>query len=327
MRGTESSPAYRIDSLKAPLFVSWQITRDCDLSCVHCCTGSAPGKRLPDELNAEEALRVAEDLIRNDVPYVMLCGGEPLVVPHFMRIAERLGNAGVQLKIETNGQRLDDALTERLTGLTVRSVQISLDGDTQAVYAKQRPGGSLRKAHVACRGVRAAGLPLEITFAPTRLNIHEVQSVIERAANFGAFRFNTGRLMRMGTAARRWEKLVPSQEEYVKFRDTLQHASEALGNAEMELCYTPFSISDALRDSIEDPPATLLVLPNGWVKVAAALPYICADLRRHTLAESWVRYRAAWRDVSIIAALRGAAEHESHHTESNTWRMAAVANN
>ncbi len=86
-----------------------------------------PESGLPDELNAEEALRVAEDLIRNDVPYVMLCGGEPLVVPHFMALAEKLGSAGVQLKIETNGQRLDDALTERFAGLSVRSIQISLD--------------------------------------------------------------------------------------------------------------------------------------------------------------------------------------------------------
>ena len=28
----------RIDSLRAPLMVSWQITRDCDLCCLHCCT-------------------------------------------------------------------------------------------------------------------------------------------------------------------------------------------------------------------------------------------------------------------------------------------------
>jgi len=40
--------AYRIDSLKAPLLVTWQLTRDCDLCCLHCCTDSAPGKRLPD---------------------------------------------------------------------------------------------------------------------------------------------------------------------------------------------------------------------------------------------------------------------------------------
>src|SRR5205085_8473273 len=97
----------RVDLLGAPLLVSWQITRDCDLCCLHCCTESAPGKRLPDELDADEAMRVADDIVRNDVPYVMLCGGEPLVVPHFFALAGRLGEAGVRLKIETNGQRFD----------------------------------------------------------------------------------------------------------------------------------------------------------------------------------------------------------------------------
>ena len=48
----------------------------------------------------------------------------------------------------------------------------------------------------------------------------------------------------------------------------------------MELCYVPWSIEDGLRAALDEPPATLLVLPNGWVKVAAALPQICADLRR-----------------------------------------------
>jgi MoaA/NifB/PqqE/SkfB family radical SAM enzyme len=281
---------------------------------------------LPDELNTAEALRVAEELIRNDVPYVMLCGGEPLVVPHFQAIADRLGNAGVQLKVESNGQLFDEALAERLTRLPVRSVQISLDGDTQVVYARQRPGASLQKAHAACRTIYAADLPLEVTFAPSRFNIHEVRAVIERAVAFGAFRFNTGRLMRIGTAARHWGKLAPGADEYLKFHDTLQDASRGLGKAGIELCYSPFSITDALRNSLNDPPATLLVLPNGWVKVAAALPHICADLRRHTLAEAWTRYQAAWRDLAVIAALRRAIEDESCHTQANAWRMTPTYN-
>ena len=303
------------------MFVSWQITRDCDLSCLHCCTGSAPGKRLADELSAEEALCVAEELIRNEVPYVMLCGGEPLVVPHFQALADRLGNAGIQLKIETNGQLLDAGRAARLTRLPVRSVQISLDGDTQAVYARQRPGAALHKAHAACRTVCAADLPLEITFAPSRFNIHEVRAVIERAVSFGAFRFNTGQLMRIGTAARHWGKLEPRADEYQRFRDTLRDLSGSLGSSGIELCYSPFSISDALRGSLDEPPATLLVLPNGWVKVAAALPHICADLRRHTLAESWARYRAAWRDRAVRAAVHRAIDDASCHAEGNTWRM------
>jgi hypothetical protein len=79
----------RIDLLGAPLLVSWQITRDCDLCCLHCCTDSAPGKRLPDELSAHEAMQIANDIARNEVPYVMLCGGEPLVVPHFLLLGLR----------------------------------------------------------------------------------------------------------------------------------------------------------------------------------------------------------------------------------------------
>jgi MoaA/NifB/PqqE/SkfB family radical SAM enzyme len=311
----------RIDLLKAPLLVSWQLTRDCNLACVHCCTDSAPGKGLPDELDAGEAIGLAKDLIRSEVPYVMLCGGEPLIVPHFFAVAETLGHAGVQLKIETNGQLFDAAFAERIARLPVRSVQVSLDGNTQDVYARQRPGGALAKAHAACRAVRAAGMPLEITFAPTRHNIHEAEAVIDRALALGAYRFNTGGLMRIGTAARLWHKLPPTPAQYRDFQRLLERKERALRNASMALCFRPFSVAEGLRGSLDDPPATLLVLPNGWVKVAAALPDICADLRRNTLTEAWDAYRRTWRDGRTLAAAQSATLDESRHAEANTWRF------
>jgi MoaA/NifB/PqqE/SkfB family radical SAM enzyme len=315
--------AHRIERLRAPLLVTWQVTRDCDLACLHCCTESAPGKRLPDELSRDEALRLAADIVANEVPYVMLCGGEPLVSPHFFAIAEALGANGVQLKIETNGQRFDDAVAGRLARLPIRSIQVSLDGDTEAVYARQRPGGSLAKAHAACRAVRAAGLPLEITFAPTRINIHEAEAVVARARSLGAFRFNTGKLMRIGTAARHWERVEPSPEAYQGFRAMLAREAATPG---MELCYEPFSMEDGLRQSAAEPPATLLVLPNGWVKVAAALPHVCADLRRSTLGEAWNDYRRAWSGATMASSVRDAIEDEVRHAQANTWRLIPVAN-
>jgi MoaA/NifB/PqqE/SkfB family radical SAM enzyme len=309
----------RIDLLSAPLFVSWQLTRDCDLACLHCCTDSAPGKRLADELDASEATRVASDIVAERVPYVMLCGGEPLVVPHFFAIAERLGGAGVQLKIETNGQRFGDGIARRLARLPIRSIQVSLDGDSEEVYGRQRPGGSLAKAHAACRAARDAGLPLEVTFAPTRINIDEAEAVIERARSLGAFRLNTGTLMRIGTAARLWHKLEPSEVQYAAFRALLDRLSTALAG-EIELCYEPFTVADGLRASLEVPPATLLILPNGWVKVAAALPQICADLRQQTLHEAWEAYRSAWSGDTVRKLVRGAVADPSRHAQANTWQ-------
>jgi MoaA/NifB/PqqE/SkfB family radical SAM enzyme len=314
----------RIDQLSAPLFISWQLTRDCDLCCLHCCTESAPGKKLSDELDAREAMRVAAEIARSAIPSVMLCGGEPLVVPHFFALAETLGQAGVQLKIETNGQRFDAGVAERLARLPIRSVQVSLDGDTQQTYERQRPGASLAKAHAACRAVREAGMPLEITFAPTRINIHEAELVIERARSLGAFRFNTGRLMRIGTAARLWDKLEPAEAQYRDFRETLRRMAARLGK-EMELCHVPFDIEEGLRASMATPPATLLVLPNGWVKVAAALPHICADLRRDSLPRAWEAYRNAWSSDKVVAAAQDAIEDRARHAQANTWRLLPAA--
>jgi len=309
--------AHRIDNLRGPLFISWQITRDCDLACLHCCTESAPGKRLPDELDRDEAMRVAREIIRNEVPYVMLCGGEPLVAPHFFELAEALGAAGIQLKIETNGQRLDDETARRLARLPVRSIQVSLDGDTQEVYERQRPGGSLARAHAACRAVRAAGMPLEVTFAPTRLNLHETPAVIRRARELGAFRFNSGQLMRVGTAARHWQRLAPPDQAWRDFQAKLRREAEAVG---MEICYEPFSLAEGLRKSAQEPPATLLVLPNGWVKVAAALPEVCADLRRCSLEDAWRAYQRAWHEPSVEQAVGNALADESRHRLANSWQ-------
>jgi MoaA/NifB/PqqE/SkfB family radical SAM enzyme len=306
-----------IDGLRAPLLISWQITRDCDLACLHCCTESAPGKRLPDELDREEMMRVTGEIIRNEVPYVMLCGGEPLVAPHFFELAEALGAAGVQLKFETNGQRFDDAVAARLARLPVRSIQVSLDGDTQEIYERQRPGGSLAKAHAACRAARAAGLPLEVTFAPTRLNIHDAAAVIRRARELGAFRFNSGQLMRVGTAARHWQRLAPPPEAWSDLR-ALFTREAAVGG--MEVCFEPFSLADGLRRSAHEPPATLLILPNGWVKVAAALPDVCADLRHCTLTEAWGAYQRAWREPSVEQSVRAALADESCHRLANSWQ-------
>lgn len=320
---TQSAPGtHQIDRLGAPLFVSWQLTRDCDLACVHCCTESAPGKPMARELSRAEALALADEIVAAGVPYVMLCGGEPMVVPHFLEVAERLGQGGVQLKIETNGQRFGPDAAARLAHLPVRSVQISLDADDPVTYARQRPGASLAKVHAACRAVRAAELPLEVTFAPTRITIAELPAAIERARQLGAFRFNTGALMRIGNAARNWRKLEPSEEQYATFRAVLDREAEH-GAPGLEFAYLPFRMQDGLRQAAAEPPATLLVLPDGRVKASAALPYVVADVRRDGLAHAWQSYCRAWHAATLKAAVEAAAVDGARHAQANAWQELA----
>ena len=301
----------RIESFAAPTMVTWQLTRDCNLACLHCCTDSAPGKALPYELSRERALSLCAEIVAAGVPYAMIVGGEPTLVPHFAEVCRTLSDGGVLLKIETNGMSFD---VESVKGLAIRSIQISLDGATQETYAKQRPGGDLSKVLATCRAVRAAGLPLEITFAPSKINIHEAEAVIALAVELGAFRFNTGQLMRLGTAAKLWDRLEPSKEQYASFRAMLDQC-----RAPIELCYLPFSIEEEMKGRKLEPSGTLLILPDGHVKVTAPLPYTCSDLTRHSFLEAWDAYRKAWSDPRVQNGLERLAADPAFSAKANQW--------
>ena len=301
----------RIDSFAAPTMVTWQLTRDCNLACLHCCTDSAPGKALPHELSRERALSLCAEIAAAGVPYAMIVGGEPTLVPHFAEVCRALSDGGVLLKIETNGMDFD---VSAVKGLAVRSIQISIDGATQETFAKQRPGGDLAKVLASCRAVRSAGLPLEITFAPSRLNIHEAEAVIALAVELGAFRFNTGQLMRLGTAAKLWDRLAPSREQYSSFRASLDQC-----RAPIELCYLPFSLEEEIKGRKLEPSGTLLILPDGRVKVTAPLPYICSDLSKHSFLEAWDAYRKAWSDPRVRNGLDHLAADPAFSARANHW--------
>ena len=42
---------------RAPLYVAWQITNECNLACLHCIEESGPGKAFADELDRDAGLR------------------------------------------------------------------------------------------------------------------------------------------------------------------------------------------------------------------------------------------------------------------------------
>lgn len=305
----------KIEQFSSPTMVTWQLTRDCDLACLHCCTDSAPGKALPGELTREQALKLSREIVAAGVPYAMIVGGEPTLAPHFAEVCKVLSDGGVLLKIETNGNNFDPA---KLKGLGIRSVQISLDGASQAVYGRQRVHGELSKAIAACEAVVAAGLPLEVTFAPTRLNIFETEAVIDLAVKLGAFRFNTGQLMRLGTAAKLWDKLEPSKAEYAGFLRILERKERELAG-KIELCFRPFSLEEEMAHRSLQPSGTLLILPDGKVKVAAPLPFTCADLKTQDFLSAWESYKAAWSSEPVRAALEKLAKDPAESAKANQW--------
>jgi MoaA/NifB/PqqE/SkfB family radical SAM enzyme len=292
------SAAAASEALAAPLYVAWQITNECNLACLHCIEESGPGKAFPDELDRAGALRVVDELMENEVPYLSFSGGEPMLHPHFFEMVERVTSRGAQLKIETNGHYLTPERCARLKALGVKAVQVSLDGATSATFGRMRVRGEFDKTLEGIRNLRAADVPVEINFSPASFNIHEAGRIVDLAFELGAFSFYSGRTMFTGNAVKAWRHLEVADGQYEQFFRTLAAKRDEY-RGRMVVSYHEAGLLEELRYRLEHPAALLIILPNGLVKLINALPFVCGDLRTESLRSVWGNFRRAWHDPRV----------------------------
>ena len=313
-----------VDEYRAPLFIAWQLTNRCSARCIACCEESGPDKAWADELSRAEALDLTERIVRAGIPYVAFGGGEPLGVAHAWDIFDRLDAAGIRLKIETDGTRIDDAAADRLAKLGAPCVQISVDGATATTHERVRPGSSFSRAIAAIERLVARGAPPQLVFVPTRFNLHELVPSYDLAATLGCSAFVTGPLMRLGRAALGWDAIACSDPEWQRAADALREHARTRSTS-MALSIYPWDIVTEMERRLDSPQAMLLVVPNGKVKLLNALPFAPADLRRDTLEQAWTAYRDAWRSAEVrdfVTRCRGNPALLRHANE--TWPMSSA---
>jgi len=296
----DPAPTPGSQSLRAPLYVAWQITNECNLACLHCIEESGPGKKFKDELDDAQVFSVLDQMTALEIPYLSFSGGEPMTHSQFFAMAEYVCARGGQLKIETNGHYLTPESCARLRALDVKAVQVSLDGASRATFNRIRVLGEFDRAIEGIRHLHDAGVPIEINFSPTRFNIHEIGAVVDLAHELGAYSFYTGRTMYTGNAVKAWRHLEVSDAQYDVFFDTLR-AKAVEYQGRMRVYFHEAGLLEELRHRLREPAALLIVLPNGLVKLVNALPFVCGDLRRETLAQVWANFQRAWRDPRVAA--------------------------
>ncbi|MBI4669165.1 MAG: radical SAM protein [Elusimicrobia bacterium] len=295
----------RLEDYASPLFIAWQLTNVCDCRCLHCLEESGPKAAFPGELNRREIFKILKEIAMARVPYVAFGGGEPLSHPLFFDICEYLSGCGINLKIETNGHCLSAAAARRLAKLSVKAVQVSLDGPCPATHQALRPGADFNKALSAFDHLARYGVRSEAVFVPTRLNIDEIKGAIELAARHKAAAFITGPMMRLGRAACAWNELAPTKKQLAVFKKTIAE-QKALYEGGMEIIDYPWNIIQELKFRFRHPQALLLIVPNGLAKLINAMPFACGDLRQDSLISVWEKAKTAWKHPQVARFVKRA---------------------
>jgi heme b synthase len=166
--------------------VAWEITRGCNLSCLHCRALSGEGP-YPGELTTEECLGLVDDIASFADPIIILTGGEPMMRPDVYRIAEYGTGKGLRMVLATNGTLLNEERARRLVSAGIRRISISLDGADPETHDQFR--GVKGSFDGGLRGIRSAkkvGLEFQINTTVTRHNLHQIPQILDLAVDLGA---------------------------------------------------------------------------------------------------------------------------------------------
>src|SRR3974390_1868737 len=123
----------RFDAARAPRLVAWEVTRACDLACIHCRAVAQPTAD-PRQLSTDEAFRLVDQIAAFQEPVIfILTGGDPLKRPDIFSVADRASRAGLRVVMSPGGTQVTPASIRELKRVGVQRISVSLDGSTPAL--------------------------------------------------------------------------------------------------------------------------------------------------------------------------------------------------
>lgn len=174
---------------RTPIAATLELTRRCNLRCVHCYLGDQAAQWLLQdrELDAAAVKAAISDWVEAGCLYLTLTGGEPLLRPDFPEIYRHARESGLVVTVFTNGTLVADETAALFRACPPRKVEISLYGATAATHdAITGVPGSHARAWAGIRRLQDAGVRVVLKTVLMKPNLAEREALERQAAAIGA---------------------------------------------------------------------------------------------------------------------------------------------
>ncbi|MBW2179303.1 MAG: 12,18-didecarboxysiroheme deacetylase [Deltaproteobacteria bacterium] len=161
---------------KRPVVV-WNITRRCNLKCVHCYAQS-DDISYENELSTDEGKTLIDDLSRFGVPVILFSGGEPLVRKDLPELADYAVKKGMRAVISTNGTLISKETARTLKSIGLSYVGISIDGMEDINDRFRGVKGAFKSALKGIENCKSAGIKIGLRFTINKFNVSEIPDIL-----------------------------------------------------------------------------------------------------------------------------------------------------
>ncbi|MCL2881549.1 MAG: radical SAM protein [Coriobacteriia bacterium] len=184
--------------VKAPRIIAWEITRSCNLGCVHCRAAAEFG-HYPGELSLDQCKAVIDDIATISNPIIILTGGEPLMRPDIWEIIDYAHVKGCMPVVGTNATLITDEIAHKLAEHGIPRISVSIDFATAEEHdAFRRQPGAFDASIEGIKRAKATGVGVQINTTVTKLNAEQLPEIHDLAERLGVDAFHIFMLVPTG---------------------------------------------------------------------------------------------------------------------------------
>jgi len=162
---------------KKPVVV-WNVTRRCNLRCVHCYSQSED-RGYSGELPLDEGKSLIDDLAGFGAPVILFSGGEPLIRPDILDLITYATQQGRRAVLSTNGTLITPTVAEKLKDIGLSYVGISLDGLQETHDAFRGFPGTFARVMAAIKNCQEVGLKVGLRFTINKRNFKDIPGIFD----------------------------------------------------------------------------------------------------------------------------------------------------
>jgi heme b synthase len=197
-----------------PKWIAWEITRRCNLKCIHCRSSSEIEVKDHPDFSTQEAFRIIDDIISYAKPVIVLSGGEPLLRKDVFEVARYGTEKGLRMCLATNGTLVDDKICEKIKDSGIKIVSLSLDGSEETVHDNFRnQKGAFAGTINAAQLFQKHGIEFIINSSFTKRNQEDIPRIYKLAKELGATAWYMFMIVPTGRGEEIMNELI-SKEDY-----------------------------------------------------------------------------------------------------------------
>lgn len=271
-----------------PESIAWDITNRCNLRCKHCynSSGDSSCHDFSDELNKEQAINLAQQIVAIRVPQMCICGGEALLCPHIFDVMDILADGGVVTNIVSNGLLIDERIAKKLQKYKIGNIQISIDGLGYQHDIFRNSRGSFEQAINAVNILVAKGIKPHVSCCPNKYNHKTIVEYVDFICKLGCSKVRFMPLLPMGRAANNLREIMLTSEELFEFVHTLSKLRSKYKRIEIEWG-DPLEHLHTILLSKRRNPHVLNIKSNGDVGITPYLNIIVGNVKEKPLQQLW----------------------------------------